>query len=704
MNGLIALTVWKSDLRHFIVLFNILAILAIGGYLLWSVFTRKRVEKSPANETKFLSDDDLEGPPARTRARVEPGVRHDVRGRDARVPRARADRVRTSPISYFEDGSVERGAALFANSASEDYNSVLSLQCANCHGSEGGGGSTTQVIDPDGPDGPLPPEQFVWKAPALNTELLRFSAEEVEQIITYGRPGTPMQAFGVAGGGAENEQTIEDLVAFIQSIQLTPEEAQEEAVAALGEAQAAPAAQLTDGARSASTTATTALNEAQAAVTTAFGVPATTPVDELRTDCDDLAAQLAAAGRVERTGSRRGRGVPHLPHRGRRLRRTRRKRWRGRRRGRRRARTSPTASSCSRPYCARCHTQGLVDLRPRRSRTARACSAWPVAVAVRAAASASTSATARPSGVSVPVATKGTIGFDAQVEFIKTGSEANKQYGNGGVGSGRMPGFSAMLTDEMIDEIVAYERNDLNDTTYLPPLDDDNGCAAPRPRRRGVEHEPHHGARPARGRRDEPVGSRRSSVCSSRSRRSACSAARSTCCSAPTSVRRLGFLVAGACLTGFMVLLSSLWITTATPLNSPKGRPAGWEVKEVVDSPADASVAEAREIVENGDPVEAEGLALLRPAIDGALVTAAPEGAEEPPEQPFAEFGRSTDFLTDFEGFQTFTVGGGTRNLLWHNAAVRGRRDLQRAPADRGGRSAAARLRRATRSRPSATW
>ncbi len=131
---------------------------------------------------------------------------------------------------------------------------------------------------------------------------------------------------------------------------------------------------------------------------------------------------------------------------------------------------------------------------------------------------------------------------------------------------------------------------------------------------------------------------------------------------------RLGFLIAGACLTGFMVLLSSLWITTATPLNSPKGRPAGWEVKEVVDSPADASVAEAREIVENGDPVEAEGLALLRPAIDGALVTAAPEGAEEPPEQPFAEFGRSTDFLTDFEGFQTFTVGGGTRNLLWHNA------------------------------------
>ena len=54
---------------------------------------------------------------------------------------------------------------------------------------------------------------------------------------------------------------------------------------------------------------------------------------------------------------------------------------------------------------------------------------------------------------------------------------------------------------------------------------------------------------------------------------------------------RLGFLVAGACLTGFLVLLSSLWITTATPLNSPKGRPPGWKVKEVVASPEESKIA-----------------------------------------------------------------------------------------------------------------
>ena len=35
---------------------------------------------------------------------------------------------------------------------------------------------------------------------------------------------------------------------------------------------------------------------------------------------------------------------------------------------------------------------------------------------------------------------------------------------------------------------------------------------------------------------------------------------------------RLGFLVAFTCLMGFMVLLTSLWITTASPLNTLKGR------------------------------------------------------------------------------------------------------------------------------------
>jgi hypothetical protein len=131
---------------------------------------------------------------------------------------------------------------------------------------------------------------------------------------------------------------------------------------------------------------------------------------------------------------------------------------------------------------------------------------------------------------------------------------------------------------------------------------------------------------------------------------------------------KLGFLVGGAALFGFLVLLSLLWITTATPLNSPKGRPNGWQVKEVVDDLADSKITAVRELPENGEQVTTEeDLAQLRPGLEAALVTQEPEAGEEVPNQPFAEFARSTDIITDFEGFQTFTGGGGTKNLFWHH-------------------------------------
>ena len=45
------------------------------------------------------------------------------------------------------------------------------------------------------------------------------------------------------------------------------------------------------------------------------------------------------------------------------------------------------------------------------------------------------------------------------IEFIKVGSDFEVQYGVRGIGSGRMPGFGQMLTDEMIEAIVDYERS-----------------------------------------------------------------------------------------------------------------------------------------------------------------------------------------------------------------------------------------------------
>ena len=45
---------------------------------------------------------------------------------------------------------------------------------------------------------------------------------------------------------------------------------------------------------------------------------------------------------------------------------------------------------------------------------------------------------------------------------------------------------------------------------------------------------------------------------------------------------RLGFLVTFTSLMGFLMILSVLWLTTASPLESPKGRVASWSVIENV--------------------------------------------------------------------------------------------------------------------------
>src|SRR6056297_4257427 len=45
------------------------------------------------------------------------------------------------------------------------------------------------------------------------------------------------------------------------------------------------------------------------------------------------------------------------------------------------------------------------------------------------------------------------------IAFIKNGSEFGRQYGLNGQGSGRMPGFGSLLTDEQIEAIIEYVRS-----------------------------------------------------------------------------------------------------------------------------------------------------------------------------------------------------------------------------------------------------
>jgi len=103
------------------------------------------------------------------------------------------------------------------------------LNCAGCHGGmeATGGAAPFTITDANG--------DFVasvnWQAPALNTVLLRFDEEEVFDILVYGRPFSPMPAWGLDGGGALNDQQINNLIAYLEEIQITPEEAQAQSAA-----------------------------------------------------------------------------------------------------------------------------------------------------------------------------------------------------------------------------------------------------------------------------------------------------------------------------------------------------------------------------------------------------------------------------------------------------------------------------------------
>ena len=127
----------------------------------------------------------------------------------------------------FDKRAAERGRILFQPADSpEPTHNVGHFGCATCHGPKGEGGSTSYTINT--PLGAA--QQVTWKVPALNTVLQRYTPDTVRTILTYGRKNTPMPAWGVAGGGPMNDQQIRDLVAYLQSIQLTPDETLKEAV------------------------------------------------------------------------------------------------------------------------------------------------------------------------------------------------------------------------------------------------------------------------------------------------------------------------------------------------------------------------------------------------------------------------------------------------------------------------------------------
>jgi mono/diheme cytochrome c family protein len=422
------------SVRIWLLILNIVVLLGLAVFAFSSL--RKHPEaKQPENLERFLDDDDLEG---RRLERVLGWALLFAAVTAVALPLywLREPDRQSDSENYFNEGAISRGQTLFAGVGQPGYDATKSLQCANCHGVKGVGGTKQTTFDPDG-DGGIKPMQVVWKVPALNTELLRFSEEEVNHIITYGRPGTPMQAWGIEGGGPKNDQSINDLVAYIKSIQLTPEKAKAEAAQALKDAKAQPAQGVKDAQK--------ALADAKQAQKDAIKNQQTVNADPKSTPKQKQDAQVAVDAAPDNIAAAQESLDWALA-------------WQ-----RFRANVSD-GQLLFEINCARCHTKGWSAFDPTQVNGTEI---------LGLPGGQGTIGPNLREGAEVR-RFPGQTGFDDHVTFVGTGSEANQQYGQNGEGTGNMPGFSNMLTKDMIEQIVHYERGVIDSTNYDVPFSGSN--------------------------------------------------------------------------------------------------------------------------------------------------------------------------------------------------------------------------------------
>jgi mono/diheme cytochrome c family protein len=495
--------IWKNDLRHWLIWINAVAFLALIAYVARSVLSPKRAhsdEKTPANLTPFLDDEDLEG---RRLERVLGWALIFAAAFAVALPLywLREPTRQSQSNAYFDKNSVARGAVLYANSASLEYDAAISLQCANCHGQKGVGGVAPTTLDG---------VKVNWKVPPLNTEALRFEEDtdclsqtrrqpnticDLSDIITYGRPGTPMQPWGVVGGGPKNDQSIADLVSYIESIQISPQDSQKAEAAALVAAKSddpkatcpeymtCPGIELAQ-AKQALSDAQKDLDTKRTAAQKALSARSASDAD-LTTQCKDLTDKADAAATplsgaplkqavacgdyldAQDVLKAKQAAVDWSTE------------WKKRR------------ANVSDPQllfelnCARCHTEGwsVFDptVPPGKDPVTGLTAVNSVDILGLSGGGGGNGGgigfNLLGGGVMRRFGTDADGGFATQLDFVSNGSAPFKPYGNAGIGSGKMPGFAqvattaaphlgAMLTTDQLKQIIYYERYCMESTTY----------------------------------------------------------------------------------------------------------------------------------------------------------------------------------------------------------------------------------------------
>ena len=196
--------------------FVLLAVVAIG-FVIWLIANLRagraevgsEIELAP-NRKPYYSDEELEGPKLNLALFSAAGLLALIGVALPLYWLAEPGRMEGA-VETYQETFVRRGAELYETGA----------QCVACHGGNGSGGSATFIInDQNG--------QFVdqvnWTAPALNNVLYRYSEDEVRYILNYGRPGTPMAAWGGPGGGPLTTQQIDNLIDYLWSVQKSVDE------------------------------------------------------------------------------------------------------------------------------------------------------------------------------------------------------------------------------------------------------------------------------------------------------------------------------------------------------------------------------------------------------------------------------------------------------------------------------------------------
>ncbi|NNC92293.1 MAG: hypothetical protein HKN80_07340 [Acidimicrobiia bacterium] len=118
-------------------------------------------------------------------------------------------------VELFEEEAVHIGELIYMEQSQDNPEG---FGCIACHGAEGVGGGADYVEARTG-------ASVSWSAPSLNDVFYRYDDEEVRYWLIWGRPGSPMPAWGVEAGGPLNDQQLDFLIEYLKTLQIPQEEA-----------------------------------------------------------------------------------------------------------------------------------------------------------------------------------------------------------------------------------------------------------------------------------------------------------------------------------------------------------------------------------------------------------------------------------------------------------------------------------------------